>query len=35
MYELIQQDGLRACEEIPVAQQASCKAHYQKDDATY
>lgn len=35
MYQSIQQDGLRACEEIPVAQQASCKAQYQKDYATY
>ena len=35
MYQSIQQNGLRACEEIPIAQQASCKAQYQKDYATY
>lgn len=35
MYQSIQQDGLRGCEEIPIAQQASCKAQYQKDYATY
>lgn len=35
MYQSIQQDGLRSCEEIPIAQQASCKARYQKDYATY
>jgi hypothetical protein len=35
MYQSIQQNGLRACEEIPIAQQASCKAQYQKDSATY
>ena len=35
IYQSIQQNGLRACEEIPIAQQASCKAQYQKDYATY
>lgn len=35
IYQSIQQDGLRSCEEIPIAQQASCKAQYQKDYATY
>lgn len=35
IYQSIQQDGLRGCEEIPIAQQASCKAQYQKDYATY
>ena len=35
IYQSIQQNGLRACEEIPIAQQASCRAQYQKDYATY
>ena len=35
IYQSIQQNGLRACEEIPIAQQASCKSRYQKDYATY
>ncbi|PCI79679.1 MAG: hypothetical protein COB20_04260 [SAR86 cluster bacterium] len=35
IYQSIQQNGLRACEEIPIAQQAGCKAQYQKDYATY
>lgn len=35
MYEMIRQDNLRACEAIPIAQQAGCKAQYQKDYATY
>ena len=35
IYQSIQQNGLRACEEIPIAQQAHCKTQYQKDYATY
>ena len=35
MYQSVQQNVLRACEEVPIAQQASCKAQYQKDYATY
>lgn len=35
MYKSIQQDNLRACEEIPIAQQAGCKARYQTDYDTY
>ncbi|MFT7472654.1 MAG: hypothetical protein ACI8XU_002557 [Kiritimatiellia bacterium] len=35
MYQAIRQNGLRACEEMPTAQQASRKAQYQKDYATY
>lgn len=35
IYQSIQQNALRACEEIPIAQQASCRAQYQKDYATY
>lgn len=35
IYQSIQQNGLRACEEIPIAQQADCRAQYQKDYATY
>ena len=34
MYQSIQQNGLRASEEIPIAQQASCKTQHQKDYAT-
>ena len=35
IYQSIQLDGLRGCEEIPIAQQAGCKAQYQKDYDTY
>ena len=35
MYQSIQQNGLRASKEFPIAQQASYKAQYQKDYATY
>ncbi|GJM11883.1 MAG: hypothetical protein DHS20C12_02860 [Pseudohongiella sp.] len=35
MYQTLQQNGLRACQEIPIAQQPSCKAQYQKDYETY
>ena len=34
MYQSIQQNGLRASKEFPIAQQASYKAQYQKDYAT-
>jgi len=34
MYQSIRLDGLRGCEEIPIAQQAGCKAQYRKDYAT-
>jgi hypothetical protein len=35
LYQTIQLNGLRACEQRPIFQQKSCKAQYQKDYATY
>ena len=35
LYEAIQQNRLQACEEIPIPQQAQCKARYQVDYEDY
>lgn len=35
LYQAIQQNRLQACEEIPIPQQAACKAQYQTDYESY
>ena len=35
LYQAIQENRLQACEEIPIAQQASCNAQYQTDYESY
>lgn len=35
LYQAIQENRLQACEQIPIAQQAACKAQYQTDYDTY
>lgn len=35
IYRNIQEDGRRRCEEIPIAQQATCKARYQTNYEEY
>ncbi|MEX0964051.1 MAG: hypothetical protein WDZ52_08445 [Pseudohongiellaceae bacterium] len=35
LYQAIQENRLQACEQIPIAQQAACKAQYQTDYGTY
>jgi len=35
LYQAIQQNRLQACEEIPIPQQAACKAQYQTDYDSY
>lgn len=35
MYRAIQLNRQQACEQIPIAQQASCKAQYQTDYESY
>ncbi|MDP6414596.1 MAG: hypothetical protein QGG54_06145 [Gammaproteobacteria bacterium] len=35
LYEAIQQNGLQACEEIPIPQQEDCKAQYQTSYEEY